>query len=92
MTFKEQYIKEKGYSCFNKNNENDYTRFLEQKLRKKTNIMTPQVKQDNFKKEFICCDNITIENTRCKYPNGLPLETIEITYCSSCDRIHDVSW
>ena len=44
------------------------------------------------KKEFICCDNIVIEETKCKYPNGLPLDTIKITYCSSCDRIHDVSW
>ncbi len=44
------------------------------------------------KKEFICCSNITIENTRCKYPNGLPLDTIEITYCSNCDRIHDIYW
>jgi hypothetical protein len=47
---------------------------------------------DIDKKEFICCDNIVIEETKCKYPNGLPLDTIEITYCSNCDRIHDVSW
>jgi hypothetical protein len=62
---------------------------------KKDNISYNEAKEQILKldkKEFICCDNINIENTRCKYPNGLPLETIEITYCSSCDKIHDVSW
>ena len=62
---------------------------------KKDNISYDEAKEQILtldKKEFVCCDNITIENTRCKYPNGLPLETIEITYCSNCDKIHDVSW
>ena len=62
---------------------------------KKDNISYNEAKEQILKldeKKIICCDNITIENTRCKYPNGLPLETIEITYCSSCDKIHDVSW
>jgi hypothetical protein len=62
---------------------------------KKDNISYNKAKEEILnldKKEFICCHNITIENTRCKYPNGLPLDTIEITYCSSCNKIHDVSW
>jgi len=62
---------------------------------KKDNISYKQAKEQILildKKEFVCCDNITIENTRCKYPNGLPLQTIEIKYCSNCDKIHDVSW
>lgn len=32
MDFKEQYLKEKGYASFNKYNENEYTKFLEQIL------------------------------------------------------------
>ena len=62
---------------------------------KKDNISYDEAKEQILtldKKDFICCDNIIIENTRCKYPNGLPLDTIEINYCSSCDKIHDVSW
>ena len=65
------------------------------KLLKKDNISYNQAKEEILnldKKEFICCDNIIIEHTKCKYPNGLPLNTIEITYCSSCDNIHDLSW
>lgn len=62
---------------------------------KKDNISYKKAKEQILnldKKEFTCCDNITIESTKCKYPNGLPLETIEITYCSKCNKIHDVSW
>ena len=62
---------------------------------KKDNISYMEAKEKILnldKKDFICCDNLIIENTRCKYPNGLPLDTIDITYCSSCNKIHDVTW
>ena len=62
---------------------------------KKDNISYNEAKDQILnldKKEFICCDNNMIAETRCKYPNALPLETIKITYCSNCYEIHDVSW
>lgn len=62
---------------------------------KKDNISYNEAKEQILKldeKQFICCDSMEIENTKLKYPNGLPLETIEITYCSNCCKIHDVSW
>ena len=61
---------------------------------KKDNISYQEAKEQILaldKKELVCCDNIIIESTRCKYPNGLPLETIEIKYCSNCNKIHDLS-
>jgi hypothetical protein len=51
-----------------------------------------QAKNIDAKKEFICCDNITLERNKDKYPLGLPLDTIEIIYCSNCHRIHDIEW
>lgn len=62
---------------------------------KKDNISYDKAKKEILnldKKELICCDNIVIEETICKYPNGLPLESIYITYCSSCCSIHNVTW
>lgn len=62
---------------------------------KKDNISYQEAKEQIRtldKKELVCCDNMAVENTRCEYPNGLPLETIEIKYCSNCDKIQDVSW
>jgi hypothetical protein len=43
-------------------------------------------------KEYVCCDNIVLTETRCEYPNGLPLTTLNITYCETCDEVHDVNW
>jgi hypothetical protein len=44
------------------------------------------------KNDLICCDDVNLETTKCKYPNGLPIDTIEITYCSSCNSIEEISW
>jgi hypothetical protein len=51
-----------------------------------------QVKNIDAKEEFICCDNIILEKTINRYPSGLPLDTIEILYCTSCHRIHNIEW
>jgi hypothetical protein len=44
------------------------------------------------KKEKPCCNNPTIEEGREKYPLGLALDSIYITYCSNCGTIIDVRW
>jgi hypothetical protein len=62
---------------------------------KKDNISYNKAKEEILNldnKEFICCDNIEIEEQKCKYPAGLPLETIYISYCINCNKIHDVLW
>lgn len=62
---------------------------------KKDNISYDEAKEKILtldKKDSMCCDNIVIEETRCKYPNGLPIESIDITYCSSCGIVHNVTW
>jgi hypothetical protein len=33
-----------------------------------------------------------IQETNCKYPNGLPLDTLDIKYCNTCGTIIDVEW
>lgn len=53
---------------------------------KKNNIKT----EDN--KELVCCDNIIIEEVKEKYPAGLPLTSIIITYCNNCKTIHNIDW
>jgi hypothetical protein len=33
-----------------------------------------------------------IQKTKCKYPNGLPIDTLEITYCATCGTVINVEW
>lgn len=49
-----------------------------------------KIVKDN--KELICCDNIVLKEIKEKYPAGLPLTSIFITYCDSCKTIHNVYW
>ncbi len=70
--------------------------FLEtaQKL-KQNKISIEEAKKQilNFdKKDLICCEKIEIEEQKCKYPAGLPLDTIYISYCKNCNKIHDILW
>lgn len=39
-----------------------------------------------------CCDNQVLESGIEKYPLGLPLDRIKITYCSNCHAIHNIEW
>lgn len=39
-----------------------------------------------------CCDEKSITHTSCKYPNGMPLTTLEIDYCEMCFEVHNVTW
>lgn len=33
-----------------------------------------------------------IRNTRCKYPDGLAIDTLDITYCETCGTVINVEW
>ena len=46
----------------------------------------------NLIKMKSCCENKSIVHTRVKYPNGLPITTLEVYYCENCDTVDDVTW
>jgi hypothetical protein len=70
--------------------------FLETAQKLKQNKLTLEEAKEQIlnldKKYLICCDNIKIEEQKCKYPAGLPLDTIYISYCINCNKIHDILW
>jgi len=47
---------------------------------------------ENKTKQKKCCKDPKIEEGKIKYPLGLPLDTIRLTYCLSCGKIHEVTW
>lgn len=64
--------------------------FVSKKLIKKAKEIEEQAQKNN--KDWICCDDVSLEEVKDKYPAGLPIGSIYITYCSNCDQIHDVTW
>lgn len=41
-------------------------------------------------KRYNCCQNQRLETGVEKYPLGLPLDRLKITYCENCHQIHNV--
>lgn len=64
--------------------------------RLKKNVISYEEAKDEIndidKNNYVCCDNISLTDVKDKYPAGLPIESIEITYCENCGSIHDVVW
>lgn len=60
-------------------------------IKKKRNPVFSE-KEDVTKKDIKCCNNVSLQEVRNKYPAGLPISTIEITYCQNCGQIHNVTW